>query len=195
MSSSTKPVIVLVPGAWHGPEHYGPLIKHLHAAGYETDAVALPSVGGELKNWDPDVEAIRASITKAVDANKEVVLVAHSYGGLPSQEACKGLDKATIESQGKKGGIIRLCWLCAFLGDEGASLMGYLGGQDLPWWNFEDQVSAIAINSHATHVNPLSLVFFPFYYSKTRSECTRRRKPRTSATMTSRTLTPSTGPR
>lgn len=142
MSTMTKPLIVLVPGAWHSPEHYGPLVKHLHAAGYETDAVMLPSYGGELANWDPDVEAIRQSITKAVDAGKDVFLVAHSYGGFPAQEACRGLDKATLEAQGKSGGIIRLCWLCAFLGDEGQSLMGYLGGQDLPWWRREEGVSA-----------------------------------------------------
>ena len=74
MATATKPTIVLVPGAWHGPFHFQPLTTRLEAAGYEVLPMALPSTakpGEEPENigdHTPDVRAIASAIERAADA-------------------------------------------------------------------------------------------------------------------------------
>ena len=74
MATATKPTIVLVPGAWHGPFHFQPLTTRLEAAGYEVHPMALPSTAkpGEepenLGDHTPDVRAIASTIERAADA-------------------------------------------------------------------------------------------------------------------------------
>lgn len=56
----------------------------------------------------------------------------HSYGGLPGSEATKGLSKEEREKDGKKGGVVKMCYICAFAATEGLSLFEATGGPD-PW--------------------------------------------------------------
>lgn len=44
MADATKPVIVIVHGAWHVPASYDKLTKGLEAAGYEVHVPRLPSM-------------------------------------------------------------------------------------------------------------------------------------------------------
>ncbi|KAL3257837.1 hypothetical protein ABHI18_006507 [Aspergillus niger] len=131
------PTIVFVPGAWHSPECYRRVIDQLEAAGYETDLVHLPSVGPtqHLPDFSADVAEIRSHLEHLVDAGKKVVLVVHSYGGVPSNEAVKGLDCASRQSNSQAGGVAHIFFCCSFIIPEGKSLLGAFGGNDLPWFN------------------------------------------------------------
>ena len=52
-----------------------------------------------------------------------MVLAMHSYGGLPSSEAAKGLAKTERETEGeKKSGVVRLFYICAALLDVGTAM-------------------------------------------------------------------------
>lgn len=128
--------IVFVPGAWHSPTAFKKVGHHLEVSGYTTQYVTLPSVGAypPLKDFNPDVEAVRNAIKAEVDKDRDVVLVVHSYGGLPGCEAVKNLDKMSREKLGKKGGVIHIFFLCSFVIPEGQSLHSAFGSQDLPWW-------------------------------------------------------------
>jgi len=120
-----KPTIIFVPGGWHGSEAFSTVRTSLESHGYRTMGISLPSVGAEppLKTWDPDVEAIRSAIRKVVDEEGgDVVLAMHSYGALPSSEAAKGYGKTEREKEGRKGGVVRLLYICAALIDVGNSL-------------------------------------------------------------------------
>lgn len=124
----SKPVFVIVPGAWHHPDAFGPVMKQLDAAGYNSVGVTLPSVGTEppIKGFEPDVEAVRNAIHQVLDSGDDVVLVMHSYGGIPGSEATKGVSG--------KGKIRRLVYCCSFVLPEGGSLFHTaLGGQPGPW--------------------------------------------------------------
>ncbi|KAF2091112.1 hypothetical protein K490DRAFT_62433 [Saccharata proteae CBS 121410] len=111
--ASIKPTIILVPGGWHTPDYHQPTAKLLQEYGHDVVCVELPSVGADppLKSWDQDVVAIRHAVTSVVDAGRDVVLVSHSYGGLPAQEACRGMAKRDLQSHGKTGGVIRLVYV------------------------------------------------------------------------------------
>lgn len=109
-----KPVLVLVPGAWHPPSAFGPFTKYLESKGYLVDPVALQSVDADppLHNFDADVQHIAAAVEKHADAGRDVILLTHSYGGNPGSSASKGLLKSQREAAGKSGGIINKIYWC-----------------------------------------------------------------------------------
>ncbi|KAF2161519.1 hypothetical protein M409DRAFT_69642 [Zasmidium cellare ATCC 36951] len=135
--------ILYVPGAWHKASTFNPVATLLEEAGYRVDLIDLPSVGPakHLPNFDADVEVIRSHIQKACDAGREIVLIGHSYGSIPASEAAKGLDLSSRQKEGKAGGVKHLVFCCAFIVDEGHSLIGAFGGSPLPWFKIsEDQL-------------------------------------------------------
>lgn len=148
MSANAQPVFVLAPGAWHTPDCYQIVQDKLHAQGLETRAVAYPSVGAEppTKGAFDDAAAVRAEVQALADQGRQVILVGHSYGGFVICEASKGLGYKQRKAEGKEGGIVLLVFLSAFVVPKGLSLIKMLGGNPLPWMDF--QVSTIYSRSH-----------------------------------------------
>lgn len=72
-----------------------------------------------------------------VDEERDIVVVAHSYGGVVASCAVEGLDVPALRRAGKIGGVIMLAYLSAFVLPKGASLMDGLHGQWLPWQKVE----------------------------------------------------------
>lgn len=116
-----KPVIVIVPGAWHRPKHFQHLIDRLIKLNYEAVGVTLPSVDSSPphQTWEQDAQAIRKVILEYLDARKDVLTLAHSFGGISMSEAVKGLGKEAREKQGLKNGVVRLVYMCAMALPEG----------------------------------------------------------------------------
>lgn len=133
----SKPTFVLIPGAWHSPSHFSHITARLHEAGYRTESLNLPSVGAqEPKKIEAatDVAFIREQmLLPLLGDGKDVVLVMHSYGGIPGGAAAKGLSQSERKSQGLPGGVIGLVFLAAFLAREGDTLVSVLGERPHPW--------------------------------------------------------------
>ena len=123
-----KPVIVIVPGAWHRPQHYQRLIARLTKVGYEAVGVNMPSVDSSPphKSWDQDAQAVRKVIMKYLDAGDDVITVAHSFGGVAMSEAIKGLGRQDRERDGFQSAVIRLVYMCAMALPKGQSHLGQL---------------------------------------------------------------------
>ncbi|KAJ5771855.1 hypothetical protein N7520_002384 [Penicillium odoratum] len=138
MNESTT--ILFVPGAWHSPDCYDPVVERLEAANYKTSKVHLPSVNPPKHYLDfgADVAQIRTQIEAAANSGQNVVVVVHSYGGVPSNEAIKGLDIKTRQQKGLPGGVTHLFFCCSFIIGEGNSLISAFGGNDLPWFIVEE---------------------------------------------------------
>ncbi|KAJ5498229.1 hypothetical protein N7453_007280 [Penicillium expansum] len=138
MASSTT--VLFIPGAWHNPQCFDQVIKSLQADGYNTDVVHLPSVGPVIphSNFSEDVCQIRKQVEMAANAGQRVVVVVHSYGGIPGCEAIRDLDWGTRQSQGQPGGVVHLFFCCSFIVPEGKSLISSFGGDDLPWFQVSD---------------------------------------------------------
>lgn len=137
--TSEKPTILFVPGAWHFPAGFDVVREQLKDLSYPTEAVAHPSIGGEPPNKDlsDDTLNLRSAIEKLADEGKKVVIVTHSYGGVVGSCAVKDFGFAQRKSIGKTGGVIQLVYLSAFALPEGVSLLDALGGNPLPWMNFQ----------------------------------------------------------
>ncbi|KAJ5970115.1 uncharacterized protein N7479_000033 [Penicillium vulpinum] len=138
MTGSTT--FLFVPGAWHSPDCFDQVVQRLEAVNYKTDKVYLPSVGPteHYLSFDTDVAQIRTQIEQAADAGQEVVVIVHSYGGLPANEAIKDLDIKTRQQNGLVGGVTHPFFCASFVIKEGDSLIGAFSGNDLPWFIVSD---------------------------------------------------------
>lgn len=119
----SKPTIVFVHGAWHHPDYFEPLSKVLQNHGYETRSVALPSVveaGVEpLDGPQDDMNAARKVIQGTLDAGSNVLVVPHSYGGIPTTGAVKGLDAKSRAAEGHNSHVIGIAAISAVVHREG----------------------------------------------------------------------------
>ncbi|KAL4916375.1 Alpha/beta hydrolase fold-1 [Aspergillus aurantiobrunneus] len=117
-----SPTIVFVPGGWHTPSTYDLLLPLLHAAGYPTTSVHLPTVGatGPVAFAD-DVSAIRKVVSGLVNLGRKIVVVSHSYGSTPATEALVGLGSRERAEKGLTGGVIQLVYIAAIVPTKGVS--------------------------------------------------------------------------
>ena len=119
MSSSSDFHVVLVPGAWHIASGYDTLLPYLDAAGYSHTALTLPSVDAEqaIPDTAADIAHIRSHLLALLSTtpSKKIILVLHSYGGMPGTDACKDLSFTERKSQNLPGGVFGLVYLAACL--------------------------------------------------------------------------------
>ncbi|KAF9879221.1 hypothetical protein CkaCkLH20_03454 [Colletotrichum karsti] len=137
---SSKPVIVLTPGAWHSPECFKVIREELHRRGWETRATTNVSVGSEppTKGMYDDAASARAVIEELADQGRQVVLVAHSYGGVVGAEAVKGLGYKQRAAEGNTGGVIVMLYVAAFVAPVGASIWNLTRNEKQSWMRIED---------------------------------------------------------
>lgn len=131
----SKCSILLIPGAFGLPEFYDDVVNGVSSNGYEIKALHLPSVGlstgprdGPPPTMYNDAAFIAREVSVLADQGRDVILVAHSYGGVPATESVKGLSKEKRQEEGKKGGIVRLSYLTALVPALGTPAMGVLAG-------------------------------------------------------------------
>ena len=122
MTAQLRPRIILVHGAWVGSWEFEPLVQILRERGWEVDALDLPSTGS-TESMVQDAAAITAAIDRA---DGPVVLVGHSYGGVPVTEA------------GDHPAVERIVYIAAFALDAGESVITSMGGALPGVWGISD---------------------------------------------------------
>ncbi|KAG0647787.1 hypothetical protein D0Z07_6870 [Hyphodiscus hymeniophilus] len=128
---SHKPTLILVPGAWHGPNTWDKVTALLEAQQYKCITVDLPSA-----NSDPsatlldDVNAVRGPIVTETEQGRDVVVVVHSYGGFVGPSAIKGLTRPKDGSSSKtqSGHVIGLAYISSGFAPTGVAFLEALGG-------------------------------------------------------------------
>ena len=120
---STKPTFVLVPGNFLPPAYYATAVERLESHSFPTKLVTLASTGSSepLSSNKPDIAAIQIVLEDLVNAGKEVIVVAHSYAGVPACEAVKGLGRQERLGLGKSGGVVKMVFVSAWVLQEGES--------------------------------------------------------------------------
>jgi pimeloyl-ACP methyl ester carboxylesterase len=115
---SERPVLVLVHGAYQRPSVWNASRAVFAALGYETRTPSLPSSGvNPTASMYDDAAVIRAEVEKI---GGPVVVVAHSYSGVPVTEAAAGA-----------ADVSRLIFVAAHMLDDGQSMYSRMG-VDLP---------------------------------------------------------------
>jgi pimeloyl-ACP methyl ester carboxylesterase len=120
---SETPAILLVHGAWHGAWCWDAVRGILESRGRTVHAIDLPTVHAANKaelDLADDARAVRAAVD-AIDG--PVVVVAHSYGGVPTTQGLAGASN-----------VAHIVYIAAFALDAGESLLGAVGGVPPTWW-------------------------------------------------------------
>ncbi|KAI1287889.1 alpha/beta-hydrolase [Xylaria venustula] len=111
---SSSPTLVFVHGSWHQPSCYSKITKILQGRhGLKCLSPALPSTTGSPDaTFKDDIDVIREAISREVSAGTDVVVIAHSYGGMVGNSAIKGFarprDERPTAGQGISGSRDRL---------------------------------------------------------------------------------------
>jgi pimeloyl-ACP methyl ester carboxylesterase len=127
---STKPTFLFVPGAWHLPAYFDPLIKYLASHGYPSVAVTLPGVNSSpaVTSIQSDVDAVADALTALLDSGTDVVAVFHSYGGMVGTDAVGKVIKERAGSDGSRGKLKRLVYVSAYVPLEGQTVINAIDG-------------------------------------------------------------------
>lgn len=127
---------IFVPDAFHTLTHFKPIIAALAKRNLASHAVSYPTTGATASalGLQDELRAIRASVRHVVESeHKDVVLVAHGYGGFPASRAVTGWDRQTREREGKSGGIKHIFFVAAVTLPERMGIHDLLAGV-VPLW-------------------------------------------------------------
>jgi pimeloyl-ACP methyl ester carboxylesterase len=126
-----RPALLLIHGAFHGAWVWRKVQDRLGPMGWMVRTVELPSVAakGEPRHGMlNDADVVRQHL-QASDG--PVVVVAHSYGGIPVTQAAAGLPQ-----------VLHIVYVAAFQLDVGDSLLGVIE-EPPPWWIVDDDTIAV----------------------------------------------------
>ena len=140
---SERPTILLVHGAWHGAWAWDLVKTRLEEHGWAVRTLDLPTVHAERiegLQLSDDADAVRDAIAAV---GGPVVVVAHSYGGVPTTQA------ATDDA------VQHIVYVAAFVLDEGESLLGAVGGVAPSWWVVDGPTATAG-----TEQEPAASLFF-----------------------------------
>ncbi|EIT74575.1 hypothetical protein AO1008_00472 [Aspergillus oryzae 100-8] len=149
ISNKEKPVFVLVPGASQNPAHYAHLLHLLQSAGYGATTGLLPSIGaqGEVTAAD-DADYVRNRLILPVldIGNRDVILISHSYSGMPASAAARGLGPADRAAEGKTTSVVGQIFIATILPRGGLSVIDSFGGH-LPPHMYIDSGTDLVLES------------------------------------------------
>lgn len=75
-----------------------------------------------------DAAHVSQAVKSFADQGLDVAVAMNSYGGFVGTEAVKNLSKPSRAKEGKKGGVVALVYLAAFLPTVGQTVKGMTGG-------------------------------------------------------------------
>jgi pimeloyl-ACP methyl ester carboxylesterase len=130
-SIMATPTVVIVPGSFAPSKHYRVFTDSLERHGIDSRVIDTPSVGkrGNLPpaTMSDDAEEITNLVSKLLDEGKEVVLMTHSYGGIPGTQSLSKLSRKAREAEGKKGGVDKIIYLASVVLQPGVSNLDAFG--------------------------------------------------------------------
>jgi len=86
--------------------------------------------------WEADKEMLLNLVVPLFEQGKEIIIIGHSYGGIPACAATEGNGVQERVVAGKKGGFRRIVYLAGFaIPQRGMTLLETFGGKRAPWHN------------------------------------------------------------
>lgn len=143
--------IVIVPGAWHVPEHYADLLASLKSRGYDAHCPRLPTATTTLPlpssaTLADDTAVVRSQVQTLIDDGQKVILLMHSYGGIVGTGSLDALLWPQRQSKGLAGGVVGLIYMAAFVIPAGTCLNTPFGGGDnVPFLDYDTENDTISM--------------------------------------------------
>ncbi|OJJ00763.1 hypothetical protein ASPVEDRAFT_40294 [Aspergillus versicolor CBS 583.65] len=134
----STPTLIFIPGSWHKPTCYNKIITPLQNQHHlKCIAITLPSTTGTpAATFKDDIDAARDAISTETTAGRNVVVIAHSYGGMVGNSAIKGFTrpKETDASNPTQGSVIGLILIASGFTFTGLAFMDPFFGRPPPFW-------------------------------------------------------------
>lgn len=142
--SNSSPTLIFVPGAWHKAACYDKITNILQNS-YKLKCVSitLPSTTGDpAVTFKDDVDVAREAISNETSQGRDVVVIAHSYGGMVGNSAIKGLAKPLDVAghshapapQARTGYVVGLILIASGFTLTGLAFMDLFLGKPLPFF-------------------------------------------------------------
>jgi len=139
---STPPTLVFIPGSWHKPTCYDKVTKLLQDQhNLKCVSITLPSTtGNPAATFKDDLDAAREAISTETTHGRNVVVVAHSYGGMVGNSAIKGFTPdPTSQNQTSTGYVIGLILIASGFTLSGVAFMDPFLGRPPPSWRVNNE--------------------------------------------------------
>ena len=142
---SPKPTIIFVPGSWHGPETWNKLASLLEPQQYGCVSIELPTTcPNPAAGFSDDVKAVRQAIESETTQGRDVVVVAHSYGGVVGPSAVKGLTRpkqvepSSPTATSPSGHVVGIIMMATGFMPTGVGFLEAMGGSPPPIWRLDE---------------------------------------------------------
>ena len=130
--------ILLITGSFVTPDAYASIVDRVIGQAIEIRALHLPTVGasprqgrdGRPPTMYDDAALIAQEVDRLADQGKHVILIAHSYGGVPTSQSIQGRSISDRQRKGQRGGIVRVGYMTALVPEIGHSALDVLA--DVP---------------------------------------------------------------
>lgn len=145
------PSIVFVPGAWHKPQCYHKIIKSLeNEHDLKCVPTTLPSTSGDREaTFKDDIDVVRNAIMKEMEAGHNVIVVAHSYGGMVGNSAIKGLTQLRSATPNSDTGcVVALVLIASGFTITGLSFMDPFFGIPPPFWRINKETGSAELTAN-----------------------------------------------
>lgn len=117
-----------------------PFISQLQTLGFAAEAHTLSNFNDASKGLEDDEKGIRSAVNHHIDQGKDVILILHSWAGIPGSAAITGIAKKTNQSVGRIGGLIGVIYISAYIPKDTLSNGGTFKGKMEPWIQIEVKI-------------------------------------------------------
>ncbi|KAL3427605.1 alpha/beta-hydrolase [Phlyctema vagabunda] len=169
--NGSKPAIVIVPGSFAGISMYESLILSLETQGYAVRFANLPSIISKSlpvssrphpATLEDDSNAITRIITELAEEGREILLVGHSYGGIPMTESCSNQTKYERKARGRSGGVIGMLFITSFVPSVGESMKDMMAAIEKPEERFNVELDGRTyLSLNPAHTAPIAFGELP----------------------------------
>jgi pimeloyl-ACP methyl ester carboxylesterase len=150
----TNPTLVIVPGSFGPAKMYDGFVETLKHHDIKTVVISTPSVGRKEgrppATMSDDAQEISNVVSKLLDEGKNVVLMTHSYGGIPGTESLKTISREAREKEGKDGGVDKIVYLTSMVLQPGTSNFEAFGGALPDFLTMEDDYMTLDAEVNAS---------------------------------------------
>ena len=122
--STPSTTILLSHGAFNTPWHYNLYTTALQEHDFRTLCPQQSSSGPSPppNSFDSDIELLNETVRSELLAGRDILLVCHSYGGIPGCEALADLPEKALKGK-RLGRVLGIVFVSAFVAEEGQSLV------------------------------------------------------------------------
>ncbi|PNP73414.1 hypothetical protein FNYG_13241 [Fusarium nygamai] len=144
--------LVIIPGSFASAASYKSFTDALNRNGVDSEVIDTPSVGrrkGGPKTMSDDAAEITRVASTLLNRGKEVVLMTHSYGGIPGTQSLEKLSKKAREAQGKAGGVEKIIYLTSVVLPVGTSNLETFGSNAPDSLTIRDDYMSLNLEDNA----------------------------------------------